>query len=107
MLLQHTQRLATLATLTLALLFAPGCAEDADGLDENGKPTLDGTGYQELDDEKADGLSGRRGPNTSFDNGAAQVWQVSWAWNDTAGSAPLKRRAGQYLHSHHALWTFF
>ncbi len=83
MLLQHTQRLAFLAPLALALLFSPGCTDAGDGLDENGKPTLEGTGYQEPDNEKADGLSGRRGPSTSFDNGAAQVWPVSRAWNDT------------------------
>jgi hypothetical protein len=81
--------LLALAPITLALLFAPGCAADGGDLDENGKPTLDGTGYQETEGGKADGLSGRRGPNASFDNGPTQVWSVSRDWSDRDSAAGL------------------
>ncbi|MCP4447631.1 MAG: hypothetical protein GY811_20180 [Myxococcales bacterium] len=78
------------APLALALLVAPGCAvDDGDGLDENGKPTLDGTGYEESSDEKADGLSGRRGPSANWDGRNAQVWPVTRNWADTDSDAGL------------------
>ncbi len=88
MLLRRTSLLAV-APIALALLFSPGCSDEGSELDENGKPTLDGTGYQETDSDKADGLNGRRGPNVSFDSGPTQVWKVSRAWADSAPEAGL------------------
>jgi hypothetical protein len=64
-----------------ALAIAPGCSSD-DGLDENGKPTLDGSGYQDEPGGKADGISGARGLPTSADNSSTAVWNVSRDWNE-------------------------
>jgi hypothetical protein len=68
--------------IALALLFNQGCALEEDHLDENGKPTLGPTDYEESRDQKDDGINGRRGPNTSFDNNNTQVWPVSRNWAD-------------------------
>ncbi|MCP4444362.1 MAG: hypothetical protein GY811_03330 [Myxococcales bacterium] len=67
----------------------PGCAADDGALDENGKPTLDGTGYEESPTGKSDGLNGRRGPNASFDDGPTEVWNVTRDWGDTHSEAGL------------------
>ena len=73
----------------LSLLFTPACGT-AD-LDENGKPTLDGTGHQDPLG-KADALNGRLGPSTRIDSGPAQVWPVENQWADR--STPAAREAG-------------
>lgn len=93
----------SLTRLAVPLLFLLSCASSIDGadpddplFDENGKPTLDGSGFQEGDDDKSDGLSGRRGPSVSLDGSATEVWAVrrQWseldpasgmAWNGTSG----------------------
>jgi hypothetical protein len=55
-------------------------------VDENGKPSLDGSGWQE-DDGKTDSLTGRRGLSVSRDNTSLQVWEVTNAWADTTTEA--------------------
>ncbi len=74
---RYHPRLLT-AILPLSLFFA--CAQ-TDSEDENGKPTLDATDYEEPAG-KADALNGRRGPSPSFDSRSTQVWSVSNNWAD-------------------------
>ena len=72
-----------------SLLIAPACGS-AD-YDENGKPTLDGTGYQDPLG-KADALNGPRGPSPRVDNQSTQVWPVENQWADR--DTPAAREAG-------------
>ncbi len=64
---------------------------EAGDVDENGKPSLGDTGWQESAG-KADALTGRRGLAVSADNTNLQVWKVSNAWDDT--DTPAARKAG-------------
>lgn len=59
-----------------------GFGVDHNEVDENGKPSLDGSGWQESAG-KADALTGRRGLNVSADRTPLQVWTASNAWSDT------------------------
>ncbi len=84
------------------MLFA-ACAAHIDGaqgeaaLDENGKPTLEGTGHQDADDDKSDALQGRRGPERELDNRATAVWEVRRAWSDTDPAAGMAWAASSGL----------
>jgi len=69
----------------LCLFVAASCVDESTSgeFDENGKPTLDGTGYgEDSGGEREDGIEGRRCPNTSFDNRNTQVWPVTREWSD-------------------------
>ena len=87
-----------LLPVTLALLATGACATDQEGLDENGKPTLDPTGYQDGDEGKADGVRGRLGPSLGFDSGATQVWKVTRNWRDTDSAEGLAWGANSGLN---------
>lgn len=76
-----------LSAISLALLLA--ACSDATNLDENGKPTLGGTGYEETSDGKVDGLQGRRGPKVSFDDRSTEVWDVTRQWQDRSAEAGI------------------
>ncbi|MBL4632397.1 MAG: LDL receptor domain-containing protein [Kofleriaceae bacterium] len=79
--------LKNLSALSLAILLA--ACTDASSLDENGKPTLGGSGYEEPLDGKADGLQGRRGPKLSFDDRSTEVWDVTRQWQERDAEAGM------------------
>jgi hypothetical protein len=80
----------TLAILLTAVFTTIGCADDAPNgltdqgghLDENGKPVLAETGWEEPAG-KADALQGSRGLPTSVDSSVTSVWEVHNRWDDT------------------------
>lgn len=81
------------ATISLLLCFVlQACGGASPSVDENGKPTLDVTGYQDPIDAKADGVGGRAGLSTDVDNSSTAVWTVRNAWADT--DTPSARAAG-------------
>ncbi len=85
----------------LILCAASSCSEDLDaGVDDNGKFMLEGTGHQDSDDERADGLQGRRGPAIEFDTRASQVWSVHRQWEDFDEEAGMAWRSQSGLR-----WT--
>ncbi len=80
-------------TVSLALCVAlQACGSGSSSLDENGKPTLGVTGYQDPMDAKADGIGGRAGLATGVDSSDTAVWTVRNAWSDT--DTPAARAAG-------------
>ncbi len=91
---------AKLAIIVISCgLFA--CVGQApDGLDANDKPTLEGTGHQDADDERADSLGGRRGPRIDFDSRNTQVWSVHREWQDLDEDAGMAWRSQSGLR-----WT--
>lgn len=70
---------------------AEGFGVEADELDENGKPALGGSGWEETAG-KADALTGRKGLSVRSDNTSLQVWSAENAWADT--DTPAAREAG-------------
>jgi hypothetical protein len=68
-----------LTLLTPLLLLPLACGEPE--LDENGKPTIGGTGYEDPLG-KADALNGPLGPSTRVDDNSTQVWPVENQWAD-------------------------
>ncbi len=80
--------LRDIGPIALAVLISSACASQ-NNLDENGKPTLEPTGYEESGEGKADGIRGRKGPSASFDSKNTQVWPVSRTWAETDPSAGL------------------
>jgi hypothetical protein len=83
------RHLLPLLTSLPFLLPASGCGDD--GLDADGKPTLEGTDHTDPLG-KADALQGRRGPRVSFDGRETQVWAVTARWEDRDTAAA--REAG-------------
>ncbi len=88
--------LRDLRPIALGLLVSGACASQ-NSLDENGKPTLGPTGYEETGEGKADGVRGRKGPSTSFDNQNTQVWKVTRSWAETDSAAGMAWPANSSL----------
>ena len=86
---------------TFLLLTLVGCTEEGelgdehgvfvDELDEFGKPTLGGTGWEEPAG-KADAMQGRPGLPVSVDSAETAVWEIRNAWEDR--NTPQARQAG-------------
>jgi len=97
----RTRLLPIWAISAIFLLFLSACGEatqaepnllDLGGeVDENGKPTLGNTGWNEPAG-KEDSTSGRRGLPGSVDQSSTAVWEVTNAWADT--ETPQARKAG-------------
>ncbi len=58
---------------------------------------MGGSDYDEGSGEREDGIEGRRGPRTSFDNRSTQVWPVSRNWADKTTEAGLAWSANSGL----------
>ncbi len=76
--------------LCTSLVFLLSACSAESELDKWGKPTLEGTGYQEEPGGKADGLTGLKGPSAAFDEQATQVWPVENRWHETNTTAARK-----------------
>ena len=57
-------------------------------VDGNGKPTLEGTGWEEPRG-KGDRIQGRQGLPTSVDGSATSVWEVENGWGETDAAAGI------------------
>jgi hypothetical protein len=66
-------------------------------LDDNGKPTLDPTGWEPAKGPKADRIQGRRGLPTSVDNSATAVWDVQNSWDEKDPAAGMAWEADSGL----------
>jgi hypothetical protein len=67
---------------------------------------LEGTGHQDADDERADGLQGRRGPRLDFDGRSTEVWSVhrDWAERDEEAGVAWHRASGLSWSEKYAAW---
>jgi hypothetical protein len=68
---------------------------------------LEGTGHQDSEDERADGLQGRKGPSLAFDGQSTEVWQVRRQWQDLEEEAGLAwhRQSGLTWDEKFSAWT--